>query len=215
MLQGAKEKDKTVPLIMNEDRPVTTPGYWEKRYQAQDTPWDIGYASPPLIHYLETLNEREQRILIPGAGRAYEAVWLHDKGFRNVFVCDWAPSAFKRLKEKAPDFPESRMLVSDFFGLVGRFDLILEQTFFSALPPKRRLAYAQKVQALLQPAGRLAGLLFAHPFDHQGPPFGGTAAEYEDLFKPYFDILQLQVAEDSIAPRAGRELLIEMRALPS
>ena len=200
---------------MNQDRPATTADYWEKRYQDQDTPWDIGYASPPLVHYLEKLEDRGQRILIPGAGRAYEAVWLHDKGFRNVFVCDWAPSAFEQLKAKAPDFPEAQLLVSDFFGLEGRFDLILEQTFFSALPPEKRSAYAQKVQSLLQPNGCLTGLLFAHTFDHQGPPYGGTAAEYKELFQPYFEVVQLQVADDSIAPRAGRELFIEMRALPS
>jgi len=199
---------------MSQDRPVTTADYWEKRYQDQDTPWDIGYASPPLIHYLEKLKERGQRILIPGAGRAYEAVWLHENGFPNVFVCDWAPSAFERLKDKAPSFPESQMLVSDFFGLEGRFDLILEQTFFSALPPEKRPAYAKKVQSLLQPRGWLAGLLFAHAFDHQGPPYGGTAAAYKNLFQPYFKIAKLQLAADSISPRAGRELFIEMQARP-
>lgn len=197
---------------MSQDRSISTPGYWENRYQTQDTPWDIGHASPPLIHYLEHLQDYKCRILIPGAGKAHEALWLHRRGFSEVYVCDWAPSAFDRLRQEEPAFPEAHLLVEDFFQLAGTFDLILEQTFFSAIQLPQRQAYAQKAQALLQPQGKLVGVLFAHPFDHQGPPFGGTAEEYEALFAPYFDIQRMHTAVDSVSPRAGRELFMELRA---
>lgn len=28
--------------------------YWEQRYLACETGWDIGYASPPLTNYIDT-----------------------------------------------------------------------------------------------------------------------------------------------------------------
>ncbi len=188
-----------------------TAKYWESRYQAQDTPWDIGYSSPPLLHYLQQLEDRDTRILIPGAGHAYEAVWLHQQGFRRVYVCDWAPSAFEYLDAKAPDFPQLHKWAKDFFALDAKVDLILEQTFFCALPPERREDYAQKAADLLTEEGRLAGLLFAQPFEHEGPPFGGTEEEYRRLFATNFELLQMHTAPDSIAPRAGRELFFELR----
>jgi hypothetical protein len=64
---------------------------------------------------------------------------------------------------------------------------------------------------LLADGGKLAGLLFAFPFEQEGPPFGGTKEEYEQLFSPHFDINHLAISEASIKPRAGRELFIELQ----
>lgn len=197
---------------MNE--PQLNASYWEQRYQDEQTPWDIGYASPPLLHYLEGIAGKGTRILIPGAGRAYEAVWLHRQGFQEVWVCDWAASAFGLLREQAPDFPERHLLVQDFFSLELEVDLLLEQTFFCAIPPAQRPDYARQAARLVVPEGRVAGLLFAQPFPQQGPPFGGTAEEYQAVFSPYFHILRMETAAHSIAPRAQRELFFELRKKP-
>ena len=185
--------------------------YWEGRYQEHHTPWDIGYASPPLMHYIEKLEQKDLRILIPGAGHAYEAISLHQNGFTDVYVCDWAPSAFEVLKEKAPDFPTANLLVQDFFELDIEVDLILEQTFFCALSPELRPDYVTKSAELLAENGKLAGLLFAFPFDNTGPPYGGSKTEYLQLFSTHFEVLQMDVAKDSIKPRASRELFIQLR----
>lgn len=185
--------------------------YWEDRYHQQNTPWDIGYPSPPLVHYLKQHAQPQDRILIPGAGHAYEAAWLHQQGYSNVYVCDWAPSAFDILREKAPDFPEAQLLVADFFELGLEVDLILEQTFFCAIDPDRRAAYARQASQLLSPGGKVAGLLFIHPLERGGPPFGGTTASYRTLFEAHFKILQLATAQDSIQPRAGNEVFFELQ----
>jgi SAM-dependent methyltransferase len=184
--------------------------YWENRYQEHHTPWDIGYASPPLMHYIDKLVHKNLRILIPGAGHAYEAIKLHQNGFTNVYVCDWAPSAFEILKTKAPDFPTSQLYVQDFFSLDLQVDLILEQTFFCALPPALRPKYVLKTAELLAENGKLAGVLFAFPFENNGPPYGGSKDEYLQLFGTHFDVLQMDIAKDSIKPRAKRELFIEL-----
>ncbi|MEQ8706126.1 MAG: methyltransferase domain-containing protein [Phaeodactylibacter sp.] len=185
--------------------------YWESRYHDHNTPWDIGYPSPPLVHYLEQHTTVEDRILIPGAGHAYEAVWLHQQGYQQVFVCDWAPSAFEILAEKAPDFPKSQQLVQNFFTLDLQVDLILEQTFFCAIDPGLRDDYARQAHQLLRPGGKLAGVLFTHPLQRGGPPFGGAPGDYRAVFEPYFEILKLAPAADSIKPRAGSEVFIELK----
>ncbi|NUO02599.1 MAG: SAM-dependent methyltransferase [Saprospiraceae bacterium] len=184
--------------------------YWENHYRGEDTPWDIGSVSPALKAYIDGIQDKNLRILIPGAGSAHEAIYLHRAGFTRVFVCDWAPSAFQYLRKEAPDFPEGHLLVADFFKLELEVDLILEQTFFCAIQPELRKAYALKTAELLAAGGKLAGLLFAFPFDAEGPPFGGTRDEYEHLFAPHFQMLHLAISNLSIKPRAGRELFIEL-----
>lgn len=194
---------------MDNNTPFLSPQYWDERYRAGNTGWDIQQVSPPLKRYVDELPDKQRRILIPGAGRAYEAIYLHRQSFGEVFVCDWAESAFETLRREAPDFPAEHLLVGDFFALDLAVDLMLEQTFFCAIDPELRAGYARKAAELLVPGGRLAGLLFASHFPFAGPPFGGTRDEYIDCFAPYFDILHLDIAPDSIAPRQGNELFFE------
>lgn len=188
-----------------------TSEYWQQRYLATDTPWDIGGVSPALKRFIDGLSDSSIRILIPGAGRAYEAAYLHAKGFDQTFVCDWAPQAFEQLVQTAPDFPEPHMLVADFFSLDLKVDLILEQTFFCAIHPRQRAQYVQKVHDLLTDGGWIAGLLFDCTFDKEGPPFGGDREEYTSLFSELFSLVELESAVDSIRPRAGRELFFRFQ----
>ena len=186
------------------------PNYWTDRYLNQETGWDIGHISPPLQRFIDTLDDQSLRILIPGAGRAYEAVYLHQRGFTNVFVCDWAEIAFKHLKENAPDFPKEHLLIGDFFELDIEVDLVIEQTFFCAIEPALRPRYAKKMSDILAKNGMLAGLFFGIKFPMEGPPFGGTKEEYQAIFSPYFDIVEMETAKDSIKPRLGSELFFRM-----
>ncbi|NET31395.1 MAG: methyltransferase domain-containing protein [Cyanothece sp. SIO1E1] len=180
--------------------------YWNQRYRDSNTPWDIGYVSPPLQHFFDQIQDKSLRILIPGAGRAYEALYLHQQGFDQVWVCDWAKESFTYLRKQAPDFPEERLLIGDFFELALEVDLVVEQTFFCALPRERRADYVRKMAQLLSDNGKLMGLLFAAEFPHAGPPFGGSEAEYRELLHTHFEIDQMTLAPDSIKPRLGREL---------
>lgn len=188
-----------------------TPNYWNDRYRNNQTGWDIGNISTPLKDFIDTLEDKSLRILIPGAGRAYEAIYLHEQGFKNVFVCDWAEIAFAHLKEQCPDFPQEHLLIGDFFKLAIEVDLILEQTFFCALNPELREQYAEKMAGILAENGKLVGLFFGVKFPKEGPPFGGTKEEYLPIFEPYFDILEMEFAQNSIKPRQGSELFFKMQ----
>jgi thiopurine S-methyltransferase len=181
--------------------------FWEERYTNRNMGWDLGGVSPPLRAYIDQLKDKDARILVPGAGNGYEVRYLHRKGFRNVYALDFAQQPLQHLREALPDFPEGHLLRADFFELEARgFDLILEQTFFCALPPARRPGYVQKMRELLSEKGKLAGLLFDFPLTEKGPPFGGSKAEYEALFSSFFTFNTFERAYNSIPPRQGTEL---------
>jgi SAM-dependent methyltransferase len=185
--------------------------YWDQRYVAQDFGWDLGEISTPLKTYFDQLQDISLSILIPGAGNAYEAEYLVKKGFRAVYVCDFALSPLQNLKKRCPDINEKHLLHFDFFELKNlQFDLIIEQTFFCALDPKLRKKYFQKMHELLKPNGRLAGLLFDDALNADQPPFGGNAAEYKTYFKDLFTIHHFEPCYNSIKPRAERELFIDL-----
>jgi len=184
--------------------------YWSNRYQSNETGWDLGAVSPPLKAFIDRLPNKEIRILIPGAGRAYEAEYLCLQGFTNVHVIDFVAKPLVELKNRCPQFPENQMHVGDFFDFIGQFDLILEQTLFCALDPSLRYDYAQKCSELLKEGGFIAGLLFNRTFD-SGPPFGGNKEEYLTVFSPYFSKIQMEECYNSLPARAGTELFVILR----
>lgn len=185
--------------------------YWQQRWEEGQTGWDIGYASPALTEYAKGFKDKEIRILIPGCGNGYEAEELYKAGYKNTFVVDLAHGAFESFKQRFPEFPEENMILGDFFDLKGPYDLILEQTFFCALDPSLRRAYAEKMSELLFPGGILAGVLFNEPLFSDHPPFGGSKDEYLSCFEDLFEIKKFETAYNSIKPRQGRELFIELR----
>lgn len=184
-----------------------TRDFWEQRYEEGRTGWDIGSAAPAILSYADQLEDAAIRILIPGAGRGYEAEYLFIQGFSDLTVIDIARQPLQELAMRIPTFPKARLIEGDFFTFDGGpFDLILEHTFFCALPPEMRPEYVRKMHKLLAPGGKLAGLLFDFPLTENGPPFGGSEEEYRKLFSPYFHVHVLERATNSIPPRAGNEL---------
>ena len=179
--------------------------YWEERYKNGETNWDIGTISTPLKEYIDQLTNKDLKILIPGAGNGYEFDYLTQNGFKNVFVVDIAESPLKNIARRNPA-SASKLIHRDFFELNDTFDLVLEQTFFCAIPPNRRKDYTAKMHEILKPHGKIAGLLFDFPLTEVGPPFGGSADEYLALFSDNFTVKKLERAHNSIKPRQNKEL---------
>ncbi|MDD5149456.1 MAG: methyltransferase domain-containing protein [Flavobacterium sp.] len=184
--------------------------YWDAKYKNNTTGWDLGEVSPPIKTYIDTLEEKNISILIPGCGNSYEAEYLLKQGFTNVSVIDIAPTLVENLCLKFKNNPNIKIVLGDFFEHEGKYDWIIEQTFFCALPPEMRKKYVSKMYQLLSNNGKLVGLLFNKTFD-SGPPFGGSKQEYEELFKSDFDFLRMELCQNSIAPRANSELFIELQ----
>ncbi|MEZ5004335.1 MAG: methyltransferase domain-containing protein [Chitinophagales bacterium] len=181
--------------------------FWTERYKNHETGWNIGYASTPLVKYFDALEDRSIKILIPGAGNAYEAEYLFSKGFKNVTVVDISILPLQNLSERFPDFPKDQLIHQNFFDHQDQYDLIVEQTFFCAIDPKLRQAYADKMLDLLKPNGKIIGVWFDFEADPEksGPPFTGTAEEYMAYFKT-FESVKFQRCYNSVPPRSGREL---------
>ena len=183
--------------------------YWQTRWEKHQTGWDIGYPSPAITNYLDTIENKDIAILIPGCGNAYEAEYLFRKGFSNVTLIDIAPAVTSMLKDKFLYDPQIKVLNEDFFQHQGEYDLILEQTFFCAIQPELRKKYVEKTHQLLNENGKIVGLLFNRTFE-VSPPYGGSREKYMELFDSHFIIHTMEDCLNSIPPRKGTELFIHM-----
>jgi SAM-dependent methyltransferase len=188
--------------------------FWDDLWKSNETRWDMGMVSPPLKEYIDKLEDKSLKILIPGCGNAYEAAYLLEQGFTDVTLVDISPALADSLREKfQAQSDKLKVVCADFFELTGEFDLILEQTFFCALDPTLRANYVTKMHDLLSEEGRLAGLLFNTQFEKDGPPFGGAKEEYKMLFSNKFQFETFEECNNSYPRRAGTELFINFKKI--
>lgn len=195
--------------MQNEAKPSSTNSeYWDDRYKNNETGWDMQQVSPPLKSYIDSLENKDLEILIPGCGNAYEAEYLLSKGFKNVTLIDFSSVVTQKLKEKYKNEPIN-IVNENFFEHQGRYDLILEQTFFCALPPSQREDYVKKSYELLNDKGKIAGVFFNKKFAPVEPPFIANDEEYRKYFKPSFTFLKYEKCINSIESRMGYEVIFE------
>jgi len=194
--------------FLTTDGKVLDQDFWDHLYIVNDIGWDMGRVSPPIKDYIDTLENKDISILIPGCGNSYEAEYLLQQGFTNITVIDIAPTLVEHLHEKFKENPNVTIVLGDFFEHEGKYDLILEQTFFCALPPIMRKKYVSKMHQLLDKNSKLVGLLFNENFE-DGPPFSGCQEEYELLFGRNFSILKMELCKTSIPKRLDNELFVE------
>lgn len=184
--------------------------FWTDRYKENRTGWDIGYPSTPIKEYMDQLTDKTIKLLIPGAGNAYEAEYLHQQGFQHVFVLDISEMPLQNFKKRVPSFPREHLLVGNFFEHQGCYDLIIEQTFFCSFEPteENRTTYGQQMSNLLGNGGKLVGLWFDIPLEigTSKRPFGGAKRDYLNYLKPHFQAQVFEKCYNSIPPRAGKEL---------
>lgn len=184
--------------------------YWTSRYNQNLIGWDVGQVTFPIKQFLDQIDNKDLKVLIPGAGNAYEAAYAFESGFKNLHILDISKVPLNNFLEKYSDFPKDQVHHENFFDHQGKYDLILEQTFFCALPIILRQDYADKMHDLLEVNGQLAGVLFNRGFGNDSPPFGGSIAEYRTYFSDLFDIKTMESCYNSIPPRLGSEIFIRL-----
>ena len=184
--------------------------FWNERYSSNQTGWDLKSPSTPLKEYIDQIENKNIKILIPGCGNAYEAEYLLEKGFTDITLIDISDVLVKSLQNKFKNHPEIKIINQDFFTFTEQFDLVLEQTFFCALDPSLRKDYVDKMHQIINPKGKLVGLLFNVSFDNSFPPFGGSKTEYIEFFSEKFKINTMEECYNSIKPRLGSELFINL-----
>ncbi len=184
--------------------------YWSQRYRDNRTGWDLGIPSSPIRTYIDQLENKDLKILIPGAGNAYEAQYIYKKGFKKVYVLDISPIPLEQFKVRNPEFPDTQLLHEDFFFHRSSYDLIIEQTFFCSFPPLQgqRSKYAMKMVDLLKTGGKLVGVWFDIPIkeDMEKRPFGGDKDTYLSLISPHLKVDTFEKCYNSVPERMDKEL---------
>ena len=130
------------------------PNYWEKRYQENDTPWDLGQPAPAFRSLLETAEINPGLTAILGCGRGYDALLFAEYGCQ-VIGFDFAPTALTTAKYLAQTARSSaQFLERNIFDLVNEFhqdfDYVIEHNCFSAIPSDSRWDYIELVRYLLR-----------------------------------------------------------------
>lgn len=184
--------------------------FWSDRWKNNTTGWDIGEISRPIKEYIDQLEDKSIKILIPGAGNAHEGEYLWKQGFTNVHIIDISEYPLASFQERNPNFPKENLICADFFDFNESFDLVIEQTFFCALNPQLRKKYVKKMNEILKTNGKLVGVMFDFPLTDEGPPFGGSTEEYKSSFSEDFSVEIMDRCINSIEPRQGRELFVKM-----
>jgi hypothetical protein len=192
-----------------ESRDPNSPEFWSERFERHFTPWD--QAGVPSAFRAFAERHRDAAVLIPGCGSAYEAAWLARQG-NPVRAIDFSAAAVAAARVQLGMQYAHLVEQADFFSYAPPFALawIYERAFFCALPPARRVDYAQRMAELLPPGALLAGFFFfgATP---KGPPFGIERGELDALFTPHFELIEDEAIDDSIAVFAGRERWLTWR----
>ena len=183
------------------------PDDWEQHYRDENTQWDLGVPAPPLVRASGLL--APVRTVVVGSGTGQDALSLASRGF-DVTGVDFAPSAVRIANENATKRKlTARYIQADVLTMPGDdapWQLWVEHTCFCAIDPSQRDAYVEAAHRSLAPDGKLLALFYAHKREG-GPPFATTRAEVEMRFGKHFDLLSMEIPEDSIERRRGDELL--------
>ncbi|KAK9288702.1 hypothetical protein L1049_017165 [Liquidambar formosana] len=185
---------------------------WEKCWEQGLTPWDLGKPTPIILHLHQTGSLPKGRALVPGCGSGHDVVAIACPE-RFVVGLDISDSAIKKAKELSSLLPNANYFTFqkvDFFTWcpTEEFDLIFDYTFFCAIEPDLRSAWARRIQDILKPDGELITLMF--PIDDHvgGPPYKVSIIDYEEVLHPMgFKAISIMDNELAIGPRKGREKL--------
>ncbi|MCH8476167.1 MAG: TPMT family class I SAM-dependent methyltransferase [Opitutales bacterium] len=177
---------------------------WNKAYAEEDTPWDKGYAAPPLMEFLER-QRVNGRVLVPGCGTGHDVRALSAQG-AEVLGLDIAPGALA----KANAFPRAGQEfyeLGDFLNLAAghhsAYDWVFEHTCLCALAPGDRQAYIDAVKKALKPGGYYLAIFFREVDDYTGeePPHPISSTESKALLSDDFALKESFVPQQTYPGR--------------
>lgn len=188
---------------------------WEQCYRKGEVFWNKGAPSPPLRQYLERHPVRG-RTLVPGCGHGHEVALAAEFGL-DATGLDIAPSGVAEARAIYPHLAE-RFVVGDLFDppaeMRGAFDVVLEHTCMSGLPPSLRASYRRGIDLTLRPGGLLIGIWFINPEldpGDEGPPYPLSVPDLTALFAEGYEIADDYVPDVAFDTRVGRERVRVLR----
>jgi len=188
---------------------------WDEKYRNGEIFWDKGAPSPPMKQYLER-NPVRGRTLVPGCGHGHEVALAVQFGLDAIGL-DIAPTGVAEAQALYPQLAE-RIVVGDLFNppveMRGAFDVVLEHTCMSALPPSLRADYRRGIDLTLRRGGLLIGVWFINPAldpGEEGPPFAFSVPDLTTLFADGYEIVDDYVPDVAFPSRVGRERVRVLR----
>ena len=190
---------------------------WEQSYQKSEVFWDKGAPAPAIKQYLARQALRG-RALVPGCGRGHEVALAVAHGL-DAMGLDIAPTGVAEARELYPQLAE-RFVTGNLFDppadLRGAFDVVLEHTCMSALPPTMRTDYRRGIDLTLRRGGLLIGVWFINPAldpGETGPPYPFSVADLTALFAVGYEVVDDYVPEVAFGGREGRERVRVLRRI--
>ena len=188
---------------------------WDQYYQKGEVFWDKGTPAPAMKQYLERHAVRG-RALVPGCGRGHEVALAVEHGL-DATGLDIAPTGVAEARGRYPHLAE-RFVTGSLFdppaAMRGAFDLVLEHTCMSALPPALRADYRRGIDLTLRRGGLLIGVWFIDPGldpGEEGPPFPFSVPELSALFADGYEIVDDYVPDVAFDGREGQERVRVLR----
>ena len=96
----------------------------------------------------------------------------------------------------------------------GAFDVVLEHTCMSALPPTLRGDYRRGIDLTLRPGGLMIGVWYINPDldpGYEGPPYPFSVPDLTALFAQGYEIMVDYVPDVAFPSRVGRERVRVLR----
>lgn len=142
--------------------------FWEDRYHANRTPWELPGAPPALLRFLAA-NGVAGRVLIPGCGIGHEVRAFVQAGWPALAI-DYSPAAIDRARHALGALGD-RVKLADFFrdDLGGPFELVYERAFLCSMAPHCWRDYAQRMAEIVRPGGCVVGI-FTYGAEPEPPP---------------------------------------------
>ena len=175
---------------------MTVEKRYKKRYEARDTPWDIGKPDFNLIQTVTTTPIGPCNALDIGCGTGDNAIWLSQQHFQ-VLGIDTSEIAIEKAKEKASKANVNcTFIVIDFLTrrIQGApFGFAFDRGCFHSLDSdKDRKKFAEHVNAHLVQDGLWLSLVGNADEQRHGPgPPQRTARDIVNSVQPCFEILSL------------------------
>lgn len=157
---------------------------WDARFRGGETPWERQGLHPGAADWITAgFFPSGASVVVPGCGRSAELLHFALSGLR-VTGADLSPTAIAWQRDRlATAGTHARLIVGDVLAWRPReaVDLVYEQTFLCAIPPRLRQDYEQALADWLKPGGRLLAL-FMQKEERGGPPYGCSLAAMRLLF---------------------------------
>ena len=187
------------------------PEFWESLYKSKKDAWDLGKANPALLEFFKNpLCPKKGRVLVPGAGRGWDAVAWAQRGHETLAV-DYAPTAVGILSGLAEKHSKLSVLNIDLFEMTPKstdpFDIIYEYGCFSAIHPGRRDEYFEVWDKMLRPGGLVIAIFYPliKTTSLGGPPHPTSEGELMARLDGVLEIEERVKPKKSVPERAGKE----------